>query len=137
MEKSWKNRLQEYCQKNKLPLPNYRVTQQTDSLNGAKFQVSILFRATIFTKEDRYNCYSMLAHWIDLFFRLKSKSLDIHISVTKIVQQKKKPNIQQQRKHILILLETMNYLLVENKISSIQQSLMMMDRSIYLPNILR
>ncbi|CAF1025170.1 unnamed protein product [Adineta ricciae] len=37
-EKSWKNRLQEYCQKNKLPMPNYRVVQPT---SGTSFQADV------------------------------------------------------------------------------------------------
>ncbi|CAF1518500.1 unnamed protein product [Rotaria sordida] len=41
MEKSWKNRLQEYCQKHNLPLPNYRIRQQSGASHEMKFQVEV------------------------------------------------------------------------------------------------
>ena len=41
MEKPWKSHLQEYCQKKKLPSPNYRIRQQTGLLNKPKFQVEV------------------------------------------------------------------------------------------------
>ncbi len=50
MERLWKNRLQEYCQKQKLPLPNYRITQQSGASNDLKFQVSILLTSYVFIK---------------------------------------------------------------------------------------
>jgi dsRNA-specific ribonuclease len=53
IEKSWKNRLQEYCQKNKVPLPNYRMRQQSMVLHQIKFQVSILLISYVFIKEDK------------------------------------------------------------------------------------
>jgi dsRNA-specific ribonuclease len=43
MEKSWKNRLQEYCQKANLRLPNYRIRQQTGAPNKMRFQVSPVY----------------------------------------------------------------------------------------------
>lgn len=43
MDISWKNRLQEYCQKKKLPFPDYRFRQQTNTPNGMRFQVSNKF----------------------------------------------------------------------------------------------
>jgi dsRNA-specific ribonuclease len=55
MEKSWKNRLQEYCQKNKLRLPNYRIKQQAGLPNEIKFQVSILLTSSVLIKEDEYS----------------------------------------------------------------------------------
>jgi dsRNA-specific ribonuclease len=56
IEKSWKNRLQEYCQKNKHPFPNYRIRQQSGPPNEIKFQVSVLLlTSTVLIKEDKYS----------------------------------------------------------------------------------
>jgi len=55
IERPWKNRLQEYCQKNKLRLPNYRIRQQSGPPNEIKFQVSVLLTSTVLIKEDKYS----------------------------------------------------------------------------------
>jgi len=39
MSTTWKNSLQEYCQKQKIPLPNYRVKNQSGPAHILKFQV--------------------------------------------------------------------------------------------------
>ncbi len=40
MEKSWKSRLQEYCQKKKLRSPNYRIREEAVTSQKPQFQVS-------------------------------------------------------------------------------------------------
>ncbi|CAF1423418.1 unnamed protein product [Rotaria sordida] len=41
MNTAWKNRLQEYCQKNNIPLPNYRIKNQSGPAHILKFQVEV------------------------------------------------------------------------------------------------
>ncbi|CAF1350593.1 unnamed protein product [Rotaria sordida] len=41
MNTSWKNSLQEYCQKHKIPLPNYRIKNQSGPPHRLKFQVEV------------------------------------------------------------------------------------------------
>jgi dsRNA-specific ribonuclease len=89
MDKSWKSRLQEYCQKTKLPSPNYRIRQQTGTSNKPKFQVSLILISNVLS---RY-----------LSFSLKSKLMDVGTLVKRIVHQRKREKIQQLKKHVLIL----------------------------------
>ena len=39
MDSKWKNNLQEYCQKHKIRLPNYRIKKQSGPPHILKFQV--------------------------------------------------------------------------------------------------
>jgi dsRNA-specific ribonuclease len=89
MDKSWKSRLQEYCQKKKLPSPNYRILQQTGTSDKPKFQVSLILISNVLS---RY-----------LSFSLKSKLMDVGTLVKRIVHQRKREKIQQLKKHALIL----------------------------------
>ncbi|CAF2523960.1 unnamed protein product [Rotaria sp. Silwood2] len=41
MDTTWKNRLQEYCQKNKILLPNYRIKTLSGPAHLLKFQVEV------------------------------------------------------------------------------------------------
>ncbi|CAF0914982.1 unnamed protein product [Rotaria sp. Silwood1] len=41
MDTTWKNRLQEYCQKKKISLPNYRIKNQSGPAHILKFQVEV------------------------------------------------------------------------------------------------
>lgn len=43
MDTRYKNLLQEYCQKNQIPLPNYRIKKQSGLDHELKFQVIISF----------------------------------------------------------------------------------------------
>jgi dsRNA-specific ribonuclease len=42
MDTTWKNSLQEYCQKHKISLPTYRIKNQSGPAHILKFQVFIL-----------------------------------------------------------------------------------------------
>ncbi|UJR30558.1 hypothetical protein I4U23_018087 [Adineta vaga] len=41
MDTTWKNRLQEYCQKQKISMPNYRIKNQSGPPHSLKFQVEV------------------------------------------------------------------------------------------------
>jgi ribonuclease-3 len=43
MESHYKNRLQEYCQKDGRPLPTYRVKEKSGPDHAPKFQVLVVF----------------------------------------------------------------------------------------------
>ncbi len=108
MDKSWKSRLQEYCQKKKIPSPNYRIRQETGTSNKPMFQVSLILILNVLIR--------------DLTFRLKSKLMDVGILGKKIVHRRKRQKVQQPKKHVLIL----NWIL-KNK---------MIHRNIFLQNML-
>ena len=98
VEKSWKSRLQEYCQKKKLSLPNYRISQEPEIPTKPKFQVSISRMSDMSIQEDEWGSHRMPV----LSFRLKSKSVEVGTLAKRIVYQRKKQKIQQLTKHVLI-----------------------------------
>ena len=53
MDTSSKNRLQEYCLKNKFLLPNYRVINQSGLQHSLRFQVSVSYNQKYFILTSR------------------------------------------------------------------------------------
>jgi dsRNA-specific ribonuclease len=53
MNTMWKNYLQEYCQKQKIALPNYRVKNQSGPSHILKFQVIKLIMNIILESIER------------------------------------------------------------------------------------
>ncbi|UJR16020.1 hypothetical protein I4U23_002934 [Adineta vaga] len=54
IEISWKNRLQEHCQKNQLPMPNYRFKQQSNALCQLSFQAEVEINGRWYIGNDNF-----------------------------------------------------------------------------------
>ncbi|CAF1218438.1 unnamed protein product [Rotaria magnacalcarata] len=53
MNAAWKNNLQEYCQKNQISLPNYRIKTQSGPAHSLKFQVEVEINGYWYPGDER------------------------------------------------------------------------------------